>query len=658
MDNFSLEHEKSLKHRLWHKLVGEPRDINEPSLFHKISLIPILAWIGLGSDGLSSSSYGPEEAFRALGSHSYIAVLIGLATAFTVFIIAYAYSRIIEHFPQGGGGYIVSTKTISSGAGVVSGSALIIDYMLTITVSVVSCGDAIFSFLPITYQKYKLIFVAFLILMLVIMNLRGVKESVIALAPIFMVFVVTHILLIIYGIFYHADQIGPVMSQFNLSFKQDVGAIGFIGILAIFLRAFSLGGGTYTGIEAVSNGMQIMREPRVQTGKRTMVYMAASLAFTAGGLLICYALFQVKPAEGRTLNAILAAEVFRNWPLTAWIVLITILSEGALLMVAAQAGFVDGPRVMANMATDFWLPHRFAMLSERLTMQNGIILMGVASIILLLYTNGSISALVVMYSINVFLTFSLSQFGMIRFFLHDKKKDANWKRHIVVHVIGFVLCVTILCVTVYEKFGEGGWMTLAITSVLIALCYLIKKHYLNVLKEARKLEDILQKIHPGKKFNDEPLNPKEPTAILLVSAFNGFGLHTWLSINRKFPHFYKNFIFVSIAEVDQGSFKGSAEMEQLRISAENGLKKYVELVRSYGLPADYRMDAGTDVVETATHMCQSLAKEFPKSMVFTGKLIFRQESFFQKLLHNETANAIQRRLQWDGIETVIMPIRV
>ena len=454
-------------------------------------------------------------------------------------IIAYAYTRIIEHFPQGGGGYIVSTKTISKSAGVISGSALIVDYMLTITVSLVSCGDALFSFLPMTFQKYKLIFVAFLILVMIIMNLRGVKESILILAPIFIVFVVTHILLIGYGMFYHTDQFGPAFNQFSSSFKQDIGTIGLIGIMAIFLRAFSMGGGTYTGIEAVSNGMQIMREPRVQTGKRTMVYMAASLAFTASGLLICYALFQIKQLEGRTLNAILADEVFRTWPLGIWIAFITILSEGALLMVGAQAGFVDGPRVMANMATDYWLPRRFAMLSERLTLQNGV--------------------LIVMYSINVFLTFSLSQFGMIRFFLHDREKDTKWKRHIVVHIIGFVLCVTILCVTVYEKFGEGGWATLVITSVLIGLCYLIKKHYLDTRVAASKLEDVLHKIHPGKSFNNEPLNPKEPTAILLVSGFNGFGLHTWLSINRKFPHFYKNFIFVSIAEVDQDAFKGSEE---------------------------------------------------------------------------------------------------
>jgi amino acid transporter len=655
MESFESEHEKSLKHRLWHKLVGEPRNINEPSLFHKISLIPILAWIGLGADGLSSSSYGPEEAFRAVGSHYYIAILIGIATAFTVFIISYAYTRIIEYFPHGGG-YIVSTKTISKSAGVISGSALVVDYMLTITVSLVSCGDAIFSFLPITFQKYKLFFVAFLIILLIILNLRGVKESILALAPIFVIFVVTHILLIGYGVFYHTDQIGPVMSQFSDGFRQDLGAIGLIGIMAIFLRAFSMGGGTYTGIEAVSNSMQIMREPKVQTGKRTMVYMAVSLAFTASGLLICYALFQLKPMEGRTLNAILADEVFRNWPMAAMIAFITILSEGALLMVGAQAGFVGGPRVLANMATDFWLPRRFAMLSEQLTMHNGVLLMGIASIILLFYTNGSISALVVMYSINVFLTFSLSQFGMMRYFLHNKEK--KWKSRIIVHVVGFILCTTILTVTVYEKFGEGGWATLVITAVFIGLCYLIKSHYLKVRQAAQQLETILQKIRPGKTFNAEPLNPKDPTAILLVSGFNGFGLHTWLSINRKFPHFYKNFIFVSIAEVDQDAFKGSEEMQQLRVSVEEGLKKYVHLVRSYGFAADFRMTAGTDVVQTATHLCSTLAKEYARSMVFTGKLIFRHEHFLQKLLHNETAYAIQRRLQWDGIETVILPIRV
>jgi amino acid transporter len=658
MESFDSENKPTLFDRIRHKIFGSAHDINEPSVFHKLSLIPILAWIGLGADGLSSSSYGPEEAFKALGTHTYISVFLGLATAFTVFVIAYAYSRIIEHFPHGGGGYIVATHTISDGAGVVSGSALLVDYMLTITVSLVSCGDALFSFLPVAYLKYKLIFVVFLILMLVVMNLRGVKESVIILAPIFIIFGVTHILLICYGVIDHSGQFGSLVGEFKGSIKEDVSTIGYIGMLAIFLRAFSLGGGTYTGLEAVSNGMQIMREPRVHTGKKTMAYMALSLAFTASGLLICYALYQIKPIEGRTLNAILADNIFGNWLLGGWIALITILSEGALLIVGAQAGFVDGPRVMANMATDFWLPRRFTMLSDRFTMQNGMLLMGGASLLLLLYTNGSISALVIMYSINVFLTFSLSQLGMVLFYVRNSNVDEKWKRHIIIHIVGLILCLTILFITVFEKFEEGGWMTLLITSVVIVLCYGIHSHYRKVHKAARKFEEVLTEIPPGSHFNNDPVDPKEMTAILLVRGYNGFGIHVWLSIIRKFPKLYKNFIFVSVAEIDSGSFKGIAELEALETSLVNDLIKYVYLVRSFGFSADYRMGVGTDVVDNATHLCKSLAQEFPKSMVFTGKLIFKYDRILQRFLHNETAFTIERHLQWEGVDTVILPIRI
>src|SRR6202022_4487575 len=187
----------------------------------------------------------------------------------------------------------------------------------------------------------------------------------------------------------------------------------------IFLRAYSLGGGTYTGIEAVSNGLQIMREPRVATGKRTMVYMAVSLSLTAGGIILCYLLNDIHYIDdNHTMNSLLAARLagdirFAGLPVGGWFVFITLLSEALLLFVAAQAGFIDGPRVMANMAHDSWLPHRFAALSSRLTMQNGVLLIGATSLYMLWYTGGSVDALVVMYSINVFVTFSLSQAGMI-----------------------------------------------------------------------------------------------------------------------------------------------------------------------------------------------------------------------------------------------------
>ena len=440
--------------------------------------------------------------------------------------------------------------------------------------------------------------------------------------------------------------------------QTGLASVGFVGLMAIFLRAFSMGAGTYTGIEAVSNGMQIMREPKVQTGKRTMVYLATSLAITAGGLLVCYLLFRIKPEEGRTLNAILSEQVFAHWPLGGLLALITILTEGALLTVAAQTGFIDGPRVMSNMAIDSWLPRRFASLSERLTMQDGVILMGLAAFILLIYTHGSITALVIMYSINVFVTFSLSQFGMVRFFLRNREKDKKWKQHIVIHIVGLILCLTILTVTVYEKFGEGGWVTIVITSMVIGLCYLIRAHYRKVRLGVKKLEDMLSDIPATESFNNDPIDPKEMTAILRVSGFNGFGLHTLLSIVRYFPNVYKNYIFLSVAEIDSGSFKGVAEIEALKESVRDDLMKYVKVTRHHGFPADCRMIVGTDVVDEASDLVETTVKEFPRSTVFTGKLVFRHENPFQRILHNETAHAIQRRLQWNGIPTVILPIRV
>jgi len=402
---------KSRGKKIRHAVFGAPKHLHDKKLFHTMSLIPILAWVGLGADGLSSSAYGPEEAFRALGSHTYLALLLAVVMALTVFLISYAYSRIIEHFPHGGGGYIVATHLLGEKAGVVSGSALLVDYVMTITISIASCCDAVFSYLPVPYHHYKVPFACFLIVMLIILNVRGVKESVTVLAPIFMVFVVTHIIMLVYGVSIHSDRFAPAVSDFGAGIHRDVSTIGVLGIFLLFLRAYSLGGGTYTGIEAVSNGLQIMREPRVKTGKKTMVYMATSLAFTAGVLLLCYVLIGVKPVEGRTLNSVVADALFGNWPMGKAIAFITIFSEGALLLVAAQTGFVDGPRVMSNMAIDSWFPHRFAALSERLTMRNGILLMEIAAIGLLFYTRGSVDALVVMYSINVFITFSLSQLG-------------------------------------------------------------------------------------------------------------------------------------------------------------------------------------------------------------------------------------------------------
>src|SRR2546426_293945 len=336
-----------------------------------------------------------------------------------------------------------------------------------------------------------------------------------------------------------------------------------------------------------------MREPKVQTGKRTMMFMAASLAFTASGIPVCFLLFDVQTffglpggeQAGMTLNGVLAERFAGGWhlgsfPLGSVFVKLTMVSEAALLFVAAQTGFVDGPRVMSNMAIDSWLPHRFASLSDRLTTKDGVILMGCAATALLLLTRGRVDTLVIMYSINVFATFSLTEMGMCRFWIRSRGKHQDWVRHISVHVVGLILCLTILTITVVEKFEQGAWKTLLITCLLVGACTWVRGHYRTVELRVRELDRHLLDLEPVRRRGGEP-DPRKPTAVLLVRDYGGMGMHLLLSLQRKYP----------------------------------------------------------------------------RVMFFGGKLIWKRESWWQRILHNETAYQVQRRLQWKGLPMTVLPLR-
>lgn len=639
-------------------VIGAPRDLSDTSIFHRLSLIPFLAWVGLGADGLSSSAYGPEEAFRTLGEHAYLAVGLAALTATTVFLISAAYSRIIEHFPHGGGGYVVATKLLGERVGVISGSALLVDYVLTITVSIAAAGDALFSFLPPASLAWKPAFEIAAILALTTLNIRGVKESVLILAPIFVAFVITHVLLIVVGIGRHVPEIPQTAAHLGEGFRHGWSTLGAGGLLLLFAHAYSLGGGTYTGIEAVSNGLQIMREPKVPTARRTMLYMATSLAFTATGLLVCYLLWNVEHVPGKTMNAVLIEKVTAGTPGAAAITVFTLITEGALLVVAAQAGFLDGPRVLANMAVDSWVPRRFAAVSERLTTQDGIVLMGTLALAALLYTHGSVSRLVVMYSINVFLTFSLSMFGMLKMWWQHPPAKLGRRRNLVLFGASFLLCATILVITVMEKFREGGWITLFVTTALVVFCYRIRRHYRDLAKVVESLFASLRDLPASSRTAPPEPNPERPTAAVLVAAYGGLGLHTVLNLFRAFPKHYENLVFISVGVVDSGAFKGEETVPALVERTRGNLQQYVDFAHRMGMPATYRHAVGIDPVEEAEKLCLQVLQEFPRTVFFAGKVIFQRERWYQRILHNETALALQKRLQWDGHTMVIIPARI
>lgn len=654
---------KKSKMSLRNKLFGKPKDPLDPNVFHQVSLVAFLAWVGLGADGLSSSAYGPEEAYLALGEHFFLALPLAILMALTVFIISASYSHIIELFPTGGGGYLVATKLLGPRTGLVSGSALIVDYMLTITISVASAGDQIFSFLPVSMHTFKLAVEFALIFFLIYLNLRGTRESVLFLLPIFLLFVVAHIFAIGLGIIPRATDVPLIVTT---TYKKTIGDIQSLGVWAtlfIILHAYSLGGGTYTGIEAVSNGLQALREPKVETGKKTMIYMATSLAFTASGLLLCYLLNRVSQEPGKTLNASLFATIYSGFfsPDTAYVlVIVTLITEAAILLVAAQAGYIDGPRVLSNMALDSWAPHRFSHLSDKLVTRHGIWFMGLAALGFLFYTGGDVRLLVVMYAINVFLTFSISQLGMCCHWWKVRRNEAVWARRLFVNGLGLLLTGTILAVTIVLKFAEGGWITLFVTAIFIAVCYSVRFHYDHIRGALKRLDDSLINLpfHPDLKTPIPDKNPAAPTAILIVRDFDGLAIHSLLSIGRLFPNHFKNVVFLSVGLIDSGQFKGRHELENLARAKEDDLKSFVDYANCLGWYAEYRYALAVDVINEVQILGESLTKEFPKSVFFSGKLVFERENFFTRLLHNHTPFAIQQKLQTSGLEMMILPIRV
>jgi len=645
-------------------LLGKPRDPLSHQTYHAISLAALLAWVGLGADPLSSSAYGPDEAFRALGEHTYLAVVVALATVVTVVTLSLAYSQIIARFPFGGGGYTVATETLGARWGVVSGSALLVDYVLTISVSLASAGDQVFSFMPAGLAGLKLPFEFLAIGALVLLNLRGVRESVSVLAPIFALFIVTHAILIFGGIGSHLGQVPAVVSEVRSGFSEGLVAVGWGGLFALFLGSYTMGGGTYTGIEAVSNGLPIMRDPKVATARRTMLYIAVSLAVTASGLLIAYLLFDVSPEPGKTLNAVVLERFAGAWtvggvPVGDGFVVMSLIAEAALLFVAAQAGFIDGPRVMANMARDHWLPHRFVQLSERLTVQDGILLMGGAAALTLLYAKGNITTLVTMYAINIFVTFSLSQLGMVRYWLRRRARGEAIARGLTLNSIALVMCVGILAGTLYEKVDDGGWVTLGVTGSLVVLCFWIRAHYRAVQGALRSLEDLVPTL-PAEPADVVPgeVDRKAPTAVLFVGGYGGLGIHALLSVQRLFPGHFRNFVFASVGVIDAAVMKGVEEVERLERETQASLQRYVDLSRRLGLPSESRLSIGTEAVQGGVDLAERIRSEFPRSVIFMGNLVFERERWFDRILHNNTAYRLQRRLQFAGMNAMVLPVRV
>jgi hypothetical protein len=445
--------------------------------------------------------------------------------------------------------------------------------------------------------------------------------------------------------------------------------LGFFGLILLVLRSYSMGAGTYTGIEAVSNGMPMLRDPKVQTAKRTMKLMAASLIFMVLGLMTCYLIYSVTAQEGKTLNAVLFEDIVQGWGMPGYyLVILTLVSEASLLFVASQTGFIGGPRVLANMALDKWVPTRFATLSDRLVSQNGILIMGGSSLVLMILTGGSVQFLLVLYSITVFVTFSLSQAGMVRYWWNTRAVVKKWEKRFLINGIGFILTSFILISMVLVKFNEGGWITLLITGAAIATVLAIKQHYNLTGKMTKKLDNVLPAAGSSKleafpevvenNEKDKSFDPKAKTAVVLVNGFNGIGAYTLASIFKSFGTGFKNYIFVEVGIIDAGTFRGSTEVRDLQKKVKGELDRYADLMKSYGYYAESMTTTGIDAAEEITKIAPEIIKRFPNTEFFGGQLVFPKSRVISKWLHNYTLLALEKRFQEMRITFRIIPIKV
>jgi amino acid transporter len=638
---------------LKHYLFGAPKSPKNPKLYQHLYLGAFLAWIGLGSDALSSACYGPEEAYRALIAHPYLTVFVTLATVITIFVLSMSYVEIIKLFPNGGGGYSMASRLIGPKVGMVSGCALLIDYVLTIAISVSAGAAALWSMLPEPWHNWKIPFILVGVVVLMTLNLRGIKESITILAPIFIVFIIAHVILLGVVMAEHSGDFLNIIVRTRIDTHETVKEMGWLAFIGLLLKAFSMGAGTFTGIEAVSNGAQTLKEPRVKTAAITMFWMAISLSVIAGGLMISYSFYRLQPEEGKTMNAVLMEAATRNWP--AWLshgyIFVSLAASAALLFIAAQTGYIDGPRTLSNMAADRWFPAHFIALSSRLVTHYGILFMTISSVIIVLLTHAEVDHLVVLYSINVFVTFFLSQVGLS---IHCWR---NQRSRLWIPLLAGVITLGILISVVCFKFLEGGWMTILITTSLVILCLIIRKHYDGIWARMKKLDgvrDIMAKSEMSEKKLE--INPDLPTAAVLVSGFNGLSCHVLLNIKRNFPHVYKNFVFINVRTITSHEL-GLGHSDRLEQEAEKEMVHFQQIMAARGTPCEYFVGIGTDPVAELVKLVDRVAEKYHLVTFFAGTITFGNP-LLEKLLHNGTIDSVQSQIASRARPFVFIPTRI
>ncbi len=463
-------------------LIGKPLKTSELGE-QKLGKLKALAI--LSSDALSSVAYGPEQVLIVLSTIGLIAfwysVPIGIGVLVLLAALILSYRQIIYAYPHGGGAYIVSRSNLGENAGLIAGGSLLVDYILTVAVSVSAGTDAITSAFP-QFHDHKVAIASALVVLITILNLRGVTESASVLAYPVYLFVLALLILIGTGVW----QILSGQAPANL--HTPVGTVVPGISLFLLLRAFSSGCSALTGVEAVSNAVPNFKEPAARNAVNTLVTMGFILAILFSGIMFLAYWLGITPKHDETVVSQMASAVFGRNFMYYFVQGTTAL----ILILAANTGFSAFPLLAVNLATDKYVPRMFLIRGDRLGYSNGIIILGIASILLIVAFRGETEQLIPLYAVGVFIPFTLSQTGMIVKWIREK--PAGWMYKLIVNLIGALICLTVVIIFFTTKFSQV-WSILIFLPIIIYAFHKIKNHYEAVGEQLRiepNKEEVLQ----------------------------------------------------------------------------------------------------------------------------------------------------------------------
>ncbi|MGZ4147507.1 MAG: APC family permease [Actinomycetota bacterium] len=471
-------------------LVGRrvPSQRLEHTLLPKFLALPVFS-----SDAMSSVIYAPEEILLVLlgasATAAHLVVPIATAIALLMVIVVISYRQTIRAYPNGGGAYIVSKDNLGVVPGLVAASALLIDYVLTVSVSIVAGVIAITSALPgLTNLRIELSVGFVLFIMLV--NLRGAKESGTFFALPVYAFILSIAVMVVIGVGRcvagGCPQAPPVQPLATLA--TTAAPIG----LFVILRAFASGSAALTGVEAISNGVPAFRRPQAKNAGETLVLMAAISIFMFLGIAFLASHAHAIPSEERSVVAQVAFAVFHGGPMFY----VVQFFSAAILVLAANTSFQDFPRLSAILARDRFMPRQFQNRGDRLVFSNGVVVLAAFAIVLILVFDADLNRLIQLYVVGVFTSFTLSQTGMVRHWLKERHKGPaaakGWQRSIVINTIGAITTFVVLIVVLITKFKHGAWIVVLATPLLVMLFMSINRHYEAVMRQLRQ-----RRVRPG-----------------------------------------------------------------------------------------------------------------------------------------------------------------